>query len=445
MGALGELLELLHDAHGGVSTFEVEFQDWSRQAPSRTLTVNYSDLGKPEPRWRGAGPWPTTAVSTRRIWLGSPNHLRVEVLEDEALVCLAVRNGARWWRWDAAGVATTGSALPDERGLTTLPPMLAPPLLDVRRLISTMRFEAAGTGERAGRTVLRARALPRWQPPSRGALSYELEFDAEHGTLLRRAAFEDRQCVWAREAREVFYGSQINPECFVFVAPDGPEAQDVHARAATSADQDQPFGPELAGAVGNEGHPVVKVPGPGATVWLTGIPAAGKTTLALAMHRALSRNGLPACVLDGDALRLGLSSDLGLSPSDRAEQARRAGEVAALISQSGIVAIVALVSPYTEARGRARQAHAKVGLQFLEVWVDTPQAVCEQRDPKGLYAAARAGELHGLTGLDAPYEAPEAADLRIAGHNEDPDTAASRIIELLATRLHLVLAPVTTP
>lgn len=235
---------------------------------------------------------------------------------------------------------------------------------------------------------------------------HELEFDAEHGSLLRRAAFEDGQRVWEREAREVHYGTPIDPECFVFVAPD--ERQAIL---------------ETPTGVG------------GATVWLTGIPAAGKTTLASALQRELSLIGLPACVLDGDVLRRGLSSDLGLSPADRAEQARRAGHVAALIAKAGVVAIVALVSPFAEDRRRARDAHAQMDVPFLEVWVDTPVAVCEQRDPKGLYALARSGHLRGLTGLDAPYEPPVAADLRVAGDAEAPDAAARRIVELLSARV----------
>src|SRR5205085_5193687 len=167
-----------------------------------------------------------------------------------------------------------------------------------------------------------------------------------------------------------------DPECFVFVPPD--ERQPERTQ-----------------------EPPGRLPRRGATVWLTGIPAAGKTTLAAALEQALRERGLPACILDGDVLRRGLSSDLGLSPGDRAEQARRAGHVAELVAKAGVVAIVALVSPFAEDRRSARDAHDEVGVPFLEVWVDTPLAVCEERDPKGLYAQARSGELHGLTGLDA--------------------------------------------
>ena len=220
MGALGQLLELLHDAHASVRTFEIEYQDWGRPPPSNDVIVSYADPGKPQVRWRGAGPWPKAALSTRRIWLQSPDLARVEIFTDQALVRLAVRNGSQWWRWDAEQGVIGGSALPDPRGLPTLPAMLAMPMLDVRRLITAMWLEPAGVGERAGRRVLCARGRPRVQPPTSGPLHYELEFDAEHGSLLRRAEFDDGRCVWERLAAEVLYGADIDRECFVFVAPD---------------------------------------------------------------------------------------------------------------------------------------------------------------------------------------------------------------------------------
>jgi bifunctional enzyme CysN/CysC len=170
---------------------------------------------------------------------------------------------------------------------------------------------------------------------------------------------------------------------------------------------------------------------PAQTVWLTGLSGAGKTTLALAVERELLRLSLPTCVLDGDELRRGLSSDLGLSRRDRAEQARRVACVAGLISRSGVVAVVALVSPYAEDRRRARVIHEELRVPFLEVWVDTPLAVCEERDAKGLYARARSGELSGLTGVAAPYEAPEAPALRVPGYGEAPENVAQEIVELL--------------
>ena len=168
-----------------------------------------------------------------------------------------------------------------------------------------------------------------------------------------------------------------------------------------------------------------------ATVWITGLPAAGKTTLAAAVRAELTRRGVVVCVLDGDELRRGLSSDLGLSRGDRAEQARRAAHVAALVAQAGVVAVVALVSPYADDRHAARELHDAKGIPFVEVWIDTPLAVCQQRDPKGLYARARNGELTGLTGIDEPYEPPTHPSLRIAGDRQDPQVAASKIAAVL--------------
>lgn len=169
----------------------------------------------------------------------------------------------------------------------------------------------------------------------------------------------------------------------------------------------------------------------GATLWLTGLSGAGKTTLALAIERELEGAGRTACVLDGDELRSGLTSDLGLAPEDRSEQARRAAHVAALIARCGVVAIVALISPYAEDRRNARAIHMQRGLPFFEIWVSTPVDICERRDPKGLYARARAGELHDFTGLDAPYEAPQSPDLQIEGYGEDPVLRATEIAGLL--------------
>src|SRR3954468_12874619 len=144
----------------------------------------------------------------------------------------------------------------------------------------------------------------------------------------------------------------------------------------------------------------------GATIWLTGLPASGKSTIAAAAERRLVESGRPAYLLDGDNLRHGLNGDLGFSEADRAENVRRTAHVARLMADAGTVALVSLVSPYASERDRARALHAEEGLPFFEVWVDTPVEVCERRDPKGLYARARAGELRGMTGVDAPYEAP---------------------------------------
>jgi bifunctional enzyme CysN/CysC len=168
----------------------------------------------------------------------------------------------------------------------------------------------------------------------------------------------------------------------------------------------------------------------GATVWMTGLPASGKSTLAVAVESLLVGAGRPALRLDGDNLRHGLNGDLGFSPEDRAENVRRTAHAAALLAEAGVVALVALVSPYAADRDSARAVHEAAGVAFVEVWVSTPLAECERRDPKGLYARARAGELPGLTGIDAPYEAPETADLEVTG-DEPISGAAARLLALL--------------
>lgn len=165
----------------------------------------------------------------------------------------------------------------------------------------------------------------------------------------------------------------------------------------------------------------------GATVWLTGLPGAGKTTVGHALLPALAAAGARGVLLDGDRLRRGLSRDLGFSPQDRAEQARRTGELAALLAADGLVAVVALVSPLRADRAVARAAHDDAALAFHEVWVRTSPAECERRDPKGLYARARAGEIDFLTGVDAPYEEPDAPEFVVATERETAVDAASRI------------------
>ncbi len=146
----------------------------------------------------------------------------------------------------------------------------------------------------------------------------------------------------------------------------------------------------------------------GAVIWLTGLSGSGKSTLAMALERALHEQGKQAYVLDGDNVRFGLNSDLGFSPEDRTENIRRIGEVANLMANAGLICITAFISPYREDRDRARQAAKEL---FCEVYVKADVAVCEERDPKGLYKKARAGEIPEFTGISAPYEAPEEPDL----------------------------------
>lgn len=151
----------------------------------------------------------------------------------------------------------------------------------------------------------------------------------------------------------------------------------------------------------------------GVTLWLTGLSGSGKSTLANAVARKVFDAGHVAVVLDGDNLRFGLNADLGFSDSDRAENVRRVGEVAALVASLGAVVLAPVISPFSSGRDAARAAHVRSGASFFEIYVATPLSVCEERDTKGLYAQARRGDLHGLTGVDAPYEEPENPDLRV--------------------------------
>jgi bifunctional enzyme CysN/CysC len=164
----------------------------------------------------------------------------------------------------------------------------------------------------------------------------------------------------------------------------------------------------------------------GGTVWLTGLPASGKSTIAVAVERALVEAGRFAYLLDGDNIRHGLSGDLGFDPASRSENMRRVAHVARLFADAGAVALVSLVSPYREDRLAARKLHEAAGLPFVEVFVDTPVEECARRDPKGLYARARAGRLSGLTGDSAPYEPPEQAELVVRG--ESVEAAARRVL-----------------
>jgi len=164
----------------------------------------------------------------------------------------------------------------------------------------------------------------------------------------------------------------------------------------------------------------------GALVWLTGLSGAGKSTIAEAALVKLRARDIPAYVLDGDRVRTALCRDLGFSPEDRAENVRRIGEVGLLMADAGLIVLAAVIAPYERDRALVR-ARAPEGM-FFEVWVDTPLAVCEARDPKGLYAKARAGRITGFTGVDAPYEAPAAPELVLTGSGATPDDLADQLI-----------------
>jgi adenylyl-sulfate kinase len=167
----------------------------------------------------------------------------------------------------------------------------------------------------------------------------------------------------------------------------------------------------------------------GATVWFTGLPASGKSTVSAAVEARLVEEGRPAYRLDGDNLRHGVCGDLGFSAEDRDRNVRRTAEVARLFADAGVVALVSVVSPYAAARAFARELHERDGLRFVEVFVNTPLEVCEARDPKGLYARARAGELHGFTGVDDPYEPPREPDVELCV--VDVDTAVAMVLQAL--------------
>ena len=173
----------------------------------------------------------------------------------------------------------------------------------------------------------------------------------------------------------------------------------------------------------------------GAVVWLTGLSGAGKSTIAQALEAELFARGLHTYVLDGDNVRHGLNSNLGFSPEDRVENIRRVSEVAKLMADAGTVAITAFISPYRNDRQRAREIALEANAEFVEVFVDAPLQVCEQRDPKQLYRKARAGEIREFTGIDAPYEAPEDPDISVRTAQQTVDESVAVILEQLLPRL----------
>lgn len=171
--------------------------------------------------------------------------------------------------------------------------------------------------------------------------------------------------------------------------------------------------------------------GPGVTVWLTGLSGSGKSTVASVVESELVSVGRATYVLDGDNLRQGINADLGFSKEGRAENVRRVGEIACLLSDAGLVVLVPVISPYQSDRDRVRRRHDEAGLPFLEVFVDSPIEVCESRDPKGLYAQARAGEISGMTGIDDPYEEPRAPELHLLTAETSAEEAAATIVRRL--------------
>ncbi|ROW17985.1 hypothetical protein VPNG_00400 [Cytospora leucostoma] len=175
----------------------------------------------------------------------------------------------------------------------------------------------------------------------------------------------------------------------------------------------------------------------GFTIWFTGLSASGKSTVATALEQHLLHLGVAAYRLDGDNVRFGLNKDLGFSEKDRNENIRRIAEVAKLFADSATVAVTSFISPYRADREVARQLHAASGqggdepLAFVEVYVDIPIEVAEQRDPKGLYKKARAGEIKDFTGISAPYEAPLNPEITIKTHENTVEESVAQIVKYL--------------
>ncbi|MGW0965651.1 adenylyl-sulfate kinase [Streptomyces sp. NPDC002516] len=172
----------------------------------------------------------------------------------------------------------------------------------------------------------------------------------------------------------------------------------------------------------------------GATVWLTGLPSAGKTTIAYELAGRLREQGHRVEVLDGDEIREFISAGLGFSREDRHTNVQRIGFLAELLARNGVKTLVPVIAPYADSRGAVRERHRENGTTYLEVHVATPVEVCSVRDVKGLYAKQAAGELTGLTGVDDPYEAPESPDLRIESHTQTVQESAAALHALLTEK-----------
>ena len=172
----------------------------------------------------------------------------------------------------------------------------------------------------------------------------------------------------------------------------------------------------------------------GATLWLTGLPSAGKTTLALALADVLAERGSDVEILDGDQVRTHLSAGLGFSRQDRETQVTRIGFVAELLARHGVIVLVPVIAPYADARDKVRAHHDQHGSVLLQVHLSTPVEVCAERDVKGLYAKAFRGEISSMTGVDDPYEVPANPDLRIDTSALDRDASVAALLDLLTER-----------
>jgi len=172
----------------------------------------------------------------------------------------------------------------------------------------------------------------------------------------------------------------------------------------------------------------------GATIWFTGLSGSGKSTVAVALEQVLLQRGKHAYCLDGDNVRHGLNKNLGFSAEDREENIRRIGEVAKLFADAGLIALTSFISPYRADRDKARTLHDADDLDFIECYVECPLDVAEQRDPKGLYKKARAGEIKGFTGIDDPYEEPLKPELVLRTDKHDVAECVQQVLDLLDQR-----------
>jgi adenylylsulfate kinase len=178
------------------------------------------------------------------------------------------------------------------------------------------------------------------------------------------------------------------------------------------------------------------------TIWFTGLSASGKSTLAVAVEAALYKHGCNSYVLDGDNVRHGLNKNLGFSPEERTENIRRIAEVAKLFRDAGVINLTAFISPYRSDRQSARKLAQNENNAFIEVFVDCPVEVCEQRDPKGMYKKARAGAIKDFTGIDAPYEPPEKPEIHLRTNEKTVDECVKAIMGYLIKRSYIPRSPI---
>lgn len=181
-------------------------------------------------------------------------------------------------------------------------------------------------------------------------------------------------------------------------------------------------------------HRAEKLGHRGATLWFTGLSGSGKSTVAVELEGILHEMGVLSYRLDGDNVRLGINKNLGFSAEDRTENIRRIGEIAKLFVDTGVIALSSFVSPYREDRDQVRALHDEAGMDFIEIFVDCSLEAAEERDPKGLYKKARAGEIKNFTGIDDPYEEPRNAEIHLHSDQQTLEEEVNEILALLRDR-----------